>query len=145
VKIPAGVHTGSRIRIAGEGGLGSGGGGKGDRYLRVNVLPSDKFERKGEDVYVNVPVPLFTALLGGEVEVPTLKGTKLALRVPSETQNGRTFRLAGQGMPGLKNADKKGDLYARLDVQLPTDLDDTEKQRIAELERIYSERKGGKQ
>lgn len=143
VKIPPGVHTGSRIRIANEGGSGSGGGGKGDLYLRVTVLPNSRFERKGDDVYTTVTLPLYTAVLGGEVEVPTLKGTKLALKMPSGTQNGRTFRLGGQGMPHLKNRDKRGDLFARVEVQLPADLSDQEKQLFEELQRIYSSRNGG--
>jgi DnaJ-class molecular chaperone len=143
VKIPPGVHTGSRIRIANEGGMGQNGGGRGDLYLRVTVLPNDRFERKGDDVYTTVQLPLYTAILGGEVRVPTLKGTKLALKVPSSTQNGRTFRLAGQGMPNLKNPDNRGDLFARMDVQLPTQLDEQEKQLFGELQRIYDEREGG--
>lgn len=143
VKIPAGVHTGSRVRVAGEGGAGTGGGGKGDLYLRVNVLPNNRFERKGDDIYATVPVPLYTAVLGGEAEVPTLKGTKLALRIPAATQNGRQFKLGGQGMPNLKDPGKRGDLYARLDVQLPKELGDQEKQLYEELQRIYSERDGG--
>jgi DnaJ-class molecular chaperone len=144
VKIPAGVHTGSRVRVSGEGGPGSGGGGKGDLYLRVTVLPNSKFERKGDDIYTTVQVPLYTAVLGGEVEVPTLKGGKLALRIPPATQNGKTFRLAGQGMPTLKDPSKRGDLFARLEVALPSELSDQEKQLYEELQRIYSERAGGK-
>ncbi len=144
VKIPPGVHTGSRIRIANEGGQGTGGGGKGDLYLRVKVLPDSRFERKGDDVYTNVALPLYTAVLGGEVEVPTLKGTKLALKVPPGTQNGRSFRLGGQGMPQLKQPDRRGDLYARMEVQLPAQLSDQEKQLFEELQRIYSSRKGGR-
>jgi DnaJ-class molecular chaperone len=142
VKIPPGVHTGSRVRVAGEGGLGSGGGGKGDLYLRVAVLPNKRFERKGDDLYTTVSVPLYTVVLGGEIEVPTIKGTKLALKIPAATQNGRTFRLAGQGMPNLKDPNKRGDLMARLEVQLPTELTDEEKQHFAELQRIYDRRRG---
>ncbi len=143
VKIPKGVHTGSRIRIAGEGGAGTGGGGKGDLYLRVTVLLNNRFERKGDDIYTTIATPLYTAVLGGEVEVPTLKGTKLALKIPASTQNGRSFKLTGQGMPNLKKPDKRGDLFAKIEVQLPAKLDDQEKQLYEELKRIYSERKGG--
>lgn len=143
VKIPPGVHTGSRVRIGGEGGLGTAGGGKGDLYLKIHVLPNNKFERKGDDLYTSATTPLYTAILGGEVEVPTPKGTKLALKIPQETQNGRTFRLSGQGMPNLKNPQKRGDLYARIDVQLPTNLTDDEKQRFSELQRINNEQRGG--
>jgi len=90
-----------------------------------------------------VQTPLYTAVLGGEVEVPTPKGGKLALKIPAPTQNGRTFKLTGQGMPNLKTPDKKGDLYARIEVQLPTDLDEQEKQLYSELQRIYNERRKG--
>lgn len=143
VKIPPGVHTGSRVRVAGEGGPGSGGGGKGDLYLKVNVMPSTRFERKGDDLYSTVPAPLYTAILGGEIEVPTARGTKLALKIPAGTQNGRTFKLTGQGMPQLKSPDRRGDLYARIDVQIPTALGDEEKQLYSELQRIYNERREG--
>ncbi|MFL5733432.1 MAG: DnaJ C-terminal domain-containing protein [Chloroflexia bacterium] len=141
VKIPPGVHTGSRVRVAGEGGQGSGGGGKGDLYLRVAVLPNKRFERRGDDLLATVSVPLYTAVLGGELEVPTIKGTKLALKIPAGTQNGRTFKLTGQGMPNLKDPQKRGDLLARVEVQLPTELTEEEKQRFQELQRIYTERR----
>ena len=144
VKIPAGVHTGSRVRVAGEGGNGTGGGGRGDLYLKVHVLHNNRFERKSDDLYTNVSVPLYTAVLGGEIEVPTIKGTKLALKVPAGTQNGRTFRLTGQGMPNLKDPQKKGDLFAKVDVQLPAELGDEEKQHFRELERIYNSRQGAR-
>ena len=145
VKIPAGVHIGSRVRVAGEGGQGNAGGGKGDLFLRVSVLPNSRFERKGDNIYVTVPMPLYTAILGGEVQIPTPKGTRLALKVPAGTQNGRQFRLTGQGMPQLKDPAKRGDLYAKMEVQLPTDLTDQEQQLYTELQRIYSERtKGGR-
>jgi DnaJ-class molecular chaperone len=143
VKIPAGVHTGSRVRVSGEGGSGSGGGGRGDLYLKISVLPNSRFERKGDDLYTNVQTPAYTAIHGGEVEVPTPKGTRLALKIPSGTQNGRTFKLTGQGMPNLKQQGKRGDLYARIEVQLPTQLDEREKQLYEELQRIYNERVGG--
>jgi DnaJ-class molecular chaperone len=129
--------------VAGEGGPGSGGGGKGDLYLKVNVLHNSRFERKGDNLTTTVQTPLYTALLGGEVEVPTPKGGKLALKIPAGTQNGRTFKLTGQGMPNLKNPDKRGDLFARIDVQLPTELGEQEKQLYGELQRIYDERRKG--
>jgi len=144
VKIPAGVHTGSRVRISGEGGPGTSGGGKGDLYLKVHVVPNDRFERKGDDLYTTVQAPLYEAVLGGAIEVPTIKGTKLALKLPALTQNGRTFRLTGQGMPNLKDPHKRGDLFARVAVQLPTELGQDEKQHFQELQRIYNERTGGK-
>ncbi len=143
VKIPAGVHTGARVRVGGEGGGGSGGGGRGDLYLKITVLPNSRFERKGDDLYTTIQTPIYTAVLGGEVEVPTPRGTRLALKIPASTQNGRTFKLTGQGMPKLKQPDKRGDLYARIEVQLPTTLGEREKQLFDELQRIYNERAEG--
>lgn len=126
VKIPPGVITGSRVRIAGKGGLGLTGGSPGDLYLVISVRPHNIFERKEDDLYVNVSVPLTTAMLGGEVQVPTLKGTKLALRIPPETQNERIFRLTGQGMPNLGNM-SRGDLLVTIKVMLPAGLSAEEK------------------
>ena len=94
----------------------------GDLYLRVRLAPHPVFERKGRDLYVKVPVPVTTAVLGGEAEVPTLAGKPARLRIPPLTQNGQVFRLKGYGMPAVGKPDEKGDLYARVDVQLPTQL-----------------------
>lgn len=132
VKVPPGVADGSRIRIAGEGGPGLGGGPNGDLYLVVSVRPHATFERKGDDLYVEAPVPLHVLMLGGEAEVPTLKGTKLALRIPPETQNGRVFRLAGQGMPRLQGTGR-GDLYVTVKAVLPTGLTERERALFREL------------
>ena len=131
VKVPPGVDTGQRVRMAGQGNPGIGGGPAGDMILLVTVRPHERFERKGADLYVDVPVPLYDALLGGEVEVPTLKGTKLKLKIPAGTQNGRQIRLAGQGMP--RSGGGAGDLYARVKVVLPTALSERERQLFEEL------------
>ena len=133
VKIPPGVKDGSKVRIAGQGSL-SPDGVKGDLYLVVQLLPHKVFERKDDDLHVGVSVPLVMAMLGGEVEVPTLKG-KIALRVPPETQNGKVFRLAGQGMPHL-NDSSRGDIFAKVNVVLPTRLTPQEKQLFEQL-RMY--------
>lgn len=134
VKIPAGVQTGSRVRIAGGGGAGLGGGTAGDLILNVTVLPHDVFERKGDDIHAEVSIPLLTALLGGEIRVPTLKG-EVALKIPPETQNGRVFRLAGLGMPKLGGGGK-GDLHVKVKVMLPTRLSDREKELFEELKKL---------
>lgn len=134
VKIPAGVKTGSKVRMAGEG-LPSGRDGlRGDIYLVIKVLSHPIFERRGDDLHCEVPVDLFTALLGGEVRVPTLDGP-VALRIPAGSQSGRVFRLAGQGMPRLKTAGR-GDLYARLRVTLPEKLSDEELRLVREWARL---------
>lgn len=133
VRIPAGVSDGSRVRVAGQGQPGLG-GQTGDLYLVVSVKPHQVFERQGDDLHVDVAVPLSLAMLGGEIQVPTLKG-KLALKIPPETQNGRVFRLAGQGMPHLGDS-TRGDMLARVNVILPTRLSAEEKQlfrRLGEL------------
>ncbi len=130
VKIPPGVKEGSRVRLAGKGGTGSG-GVKGDLYLVTSVKPHRLFERRDDDLYIGVAVPLVVAMLGGEVQVPTLKG-KLALKIPPETQNGRSFRLKGQGMPHLGDS-TRGDLLARVNVVLPTNLTPQEKELFKQL------------
>ena len=130
VKIPPGVRDGSRVRIAGQGSQGYD-GSRGDLFLIVKVLPHQTFVRKGDDLHVEVPLPLLTAMLGGEVGVPTLKGN-VALKVPPETQNGKVFRLAGQGMPHL-NDSSRGDIFAKMKVVLPTQLTPQEKQLFEQL------------
>jgi DnaJ-class molecular chaperone len=122
VRIPAGVKDGSRVRIPGEGEPGHGGGPAGDLFLRVHIAPHARFERKGQDLYVRVQVPVTTAVLGGEATVPTPGGRELRLRVPEATQNGQVFRLRGQGMPTPGKPEAHGDLYATVDVKTPTTL-----------------------
>lgn len=132
VKIPAGVATGSRIRVAGQGGASPNGGEPGDAYLRVTVKPDQRFERNGDDLRTEIDVPLYTAILGGEVLVPTLDG-QVALTIPPESQPGRSFRLRGKGMPKLKKPTERGDLYARLRITLPTKLSDAERKLFEQL------------
>jgi curved DNA-binding protein len=134
VKIPAGAADGLRVRVAGKGEQGMSGGEAGDLYLIVSVKSNGQFEREGDDLRVKVATPLYTAILGGEVMVPTPRGTHLALKVPPETPNGQRIRLAGQGMPHL-NASGRGDLYAEINVQLPKNLTEREKDLFAELAR----------
>ncbi|MCR4408458.1 MAG: DnaJ domain-containing protein [Anaerolineae bacterium] len=132
VKIPPGVKTGSKIRIAGEGGPGVGGGPQGDLFLQVKVLPHPTFERDGDDLRCEMPVDLYTALLGGEITVHTLDGD-VKLKVPPETQSGQVFRLRGKGMPHLQDPKKRGDLYVKVQVRLPTKLTAKEKALVREL------------
>lgn len=133
VKIPPGVKTGARIRLAGEGEPGVGGGLPGDLYLVVTVRTHGAFERRDDDLYSEVALPLTTAMLGGEIQVPTLKG-KVVLTIPPETQNGRNFRLAGQGMPRASGG--FGDLYATVKLVLPTKLSTRERQLFEELQAL---------
>ncbi|MGE3276258.1 MAG: DnaJ C-terminal domain-containing protein [Vicinamibacterales bacterium] len=122
VRIPAGVGEGSRVRVAGEGERGSGSGAHGDLFLRVHIRPHPRFERKGRDLYTRIKVPVTTAVLGGEVEVPTLGGKTLRLKVPQTTQNGQVFRLRGHGLPAVGKPEDKGDLYATVEAALPSSL-----------------------
>ena len=138
VKIPPGARTGTRVRMAGEGGPGAAGGEAGDLYLRVNVSPDPQFERRGDDLHVTVLVDLYTAILGGKVQVPTLS-SPVMLTIPAGMQNGRIFRLRGKGMPRLKQRDQHGDLYARVEVQVPTRLTPRQKELFEELQRTSHE------
>ncbi len=133
VNIKPGVRTGSRVRVAGQGYPGMGNGQPGDLYLDIEVLPNPQYERRGDDLYVEVSVELYTAILGGEVRVPTLKGGNLLLKIPPQTQNGRQFRLAGKGMPRLNEPNSFGDLYAKLRVVLPENLSERELKLFREL------------
>jgi len=139
VRIPAGVTDGSRVRISGEGEQGVGGAESGHLYLRVRLAPHPLFERKGRDLYVKSAVPVTTAVLGGEAQVQTLAGKPARLRIPALTQNGQLFRLKGYGMPAIGNAEERGDLYARVDVQLPVKLSEKEREHYEALRRLSAD------
>lgn len=124
VRIPAGVKDGARIRAAGEGAPGTRGGKPGDLFLSIRLLPHPRFERRGQDLHQRVDLPVTTAVLGGEVSVPTLGGSPVRLKVPPLTAQGRTFRLRGHGMPAVGRPDERGDLYTTVHVQIPTELSD---------------------
>ncbi|MFQ6097308.1 MAG: DnaJ C-terminal domain-containing protein, partial [Armatimonadota bacterium] len=130
VKIPRGVRTGSKVRIAGEGGLGVRGGTNGDLILNVTVEPHAFFERKGDDLYCKIPVTFPEAALGAEISVPTLNGRK-RLRIPPGTRSGQRLRLRGQGAPKLRGG--HGDLYVEVQVDVPKHLTRQQKHLIAEL------------
>lgn len=133
VTIPAGVKTGSKIRLSGEGGAGSVGGASGDLYLVIEVKPDKRYERSGDDLTTAFDLPLYTAMLGGTVRVPTLEGS-VELTIPPETQNDSKFRLKGKGMPALKKPDQHGDLYAVAKVKLPQNLSEEERQLFQQLQ-----------
>jgi DnaJ-class molecular chaperone len=137
VRIPAGIKDGSRVRAAGEGESGSNGGTSGDLYLRVRIKPHAIFERDGNDLRAKVAVPVTTAVLGGEAQVPTMTGS-VRLKIPETTQSGQVFRLKGHGMPAIGKPDDRGDLYATVEVQLPRLLSKDQRQHyeaLAKLER----------
>jgi molecular chaperone DnaJ len=118
VKIPPGVDTGSRVRVAGKGGAGAGGGRAGNLYIRVVVRPHPLIERRGDDLYVDLPVTVAEAISGAAIEVPTPDGSKVRVRVPPRTQTGKQLRIRGRGMPSLKGGGR-GDLYLRIAVHVP--------------------------
>ncbi len=132
VKIPSGSKTGTRVRIRGQGGKGRGGGRDGNLYLKLKVAPDSDFEVEGDNLRTTASLDLYTAVLGGSVEVTTLKGI-LKLKVPRETQNGKTFRLRGQGMPKRNRPDSFGDLYVTVVVDLPRDLSPDERETLVNL------------
>jgi curved DNA-binding protein len=129
VRIPAGVRTGSKVRVAGVGPNGL------DLYLIIDVKEDPRFERRGNDLHTTATVDVFTAILGGEAEVETLSG-KVKLSIPAGTQPEQSFRLTGRGMPSLKNKDEKGDLYVRLKVQVPKYLSAKQRELLEEASRI---------
>jgi len=132
VKIPPGSKTGTKVRIQGQGGKGRGGAPDGDLYLRIQVSKDPNFEIEGEDLKTTVFLDLYTAILGGSVEVKTFKGT-LKLNIPPETQNGKTFRLKQQGMPKRNQPDIFGDLYVTVKVSLPQQLSQEERALFRDL------------
>ena len=131
VKIPAGVATGSRIRIAGQGGVSASGGEPGDAFLRVTVRPDPRFEREGDNLRTEVAIPPYTAVLGGEAEVRTLNGS-VVLTIPPGSAAGKTFRLRGKGMPKLRG-EGRGDLLARLAISVPVNPSDRERKLYEQL------------
>jgi curved DNA-binding protein len=130
--IPPGVRTGSRVRLSGQGEPGHNSGPAGDLYLIVHILPNETFEREGDDLHIDVPVDIFTAIAGGETRIPTLE-RPLILKIPPRTNAGRSFRLRGKGMPHLGDPKTRGDLFALVRLVLPDPLTDREVNSIREL------------
>jgi curved DNA-binding protein len=135
VRIPVGVKDGSRVRVAREGEAGANGGSPGDLYLRIRIRPHAVFERKADDLHTRVAVPVTTAVLGGEAQVPTVTGS-VRLKIPEGTQNSQVFRLKGHGMPAVGKPDERGDLYATVDVQLPRSLSREQREHYEALAKL---------
>jgi curved DNA-binding protein len=131
VKIPPGSRTGTRVRVA-DAVPTRQDGQKGDLYLVIQVADDPRFERKGNDLHTEVTIDVYTAILGGEVTVPTLSGN-IVLTIPPGTQPGKTFRISGRGMPHLRAPDKRGDLYIRVNVKIPRDLTPRQKELFEEI------------
>ena len=139
VKIPAGINEGMRIRSAGNGEPGTNGGPSGDLYIEIRVKQHDIFERDGDDLHCTVPVGLTTVTLGGTIEVPTLGGNA-EIDLPEGTQHGKTFRLRGKGIKGIRSS-YPGDLYAHIAVETPVKLTEHQRKLLKELDESF--RKGG--
>ncbi len=135
VKIPQGVDTGSKVRIKGKGQPSYNGGQTGNLYLVVNILPHAQYERDGDNLTVTIPVDLYTAVLGGTVTV-TAPDKTVKLTIPAGTENGKRIRLRGLGMPNIRDNEKRGDLYAKINVQIPQDLSDKEQELFSELQAL---------
>ncbi len=132
VKIPPGLREGARVRVPGEGGLA--GGKAGDLFLRMRIAPDSRFEVQGDDLVTRAKVPLSTAVLGGEVEVPSLNG-RVSVKIPAGTPPERVLRLKGQGLP-IQGKSDRGDLLVKVSVSVPTDLSRREKELFEELKRL---------
>jgi curved DNA-binding protein len=135
VKIPPGARNGTKIRVSGKGGSGQ--RQSGDLYLVVSVEKDARFERKGDELHTKIPVDLVTAVLGGEVRVPTPIG-EVVLTIPAGSQPGQTFRLKARGMPNLKKDSQHGDVFAQLVVQIPDSLSERERELYEELLKLQN-------
>ncbi|HEV2418215.1 MAG TPA: molecular chaperone DnaJ [Terriglobia bacterium] len=138
VRIPAGVDTGSRVRVPGKGNAGAGGGPRGDLYIVTEVERHPLFERKGDNIYIKVPVTLTEAALGAKVDVPTIDGPS-TIRIPPGTQSGQTLRLRGKGAPSLREAGLRGDEFIEVQVAVPRVADERTKEILRELARLNPE------
>ena len=134
VNIPAGVEDGTRIRLAGEGEAGLRGGPTGDLYIFLTVVPHDMFQRDGANIFCRVPIPMTTAALGGQIEVPTVDGGKTRLKVPDGCETGKQFRLKGKGMPVLRSK-VFGDMYIQVEVETPKNLSARQRQLLEDFEK----------
>jgi DnaJ-class molecular chaperone len=139
VTIPRGIGEGQRIRLAGQGGAGIGGGPNGDLFLVVKIKDDPTYKRKGDDLYVDLPVSIYDLALGGDVKVPTMAG-QVAMTIPAGTQSNRLLRLGGKGMPKVRDGGS-GDQYVRLVGQLPANLSDKEKKLFKELAALRNGKK----
>jgi molecular chaperone DnaJ len=138
VRIPAGVATGSRVRVPGRGNAGTAGAPPGDLYIITDVQPHPYFDRRGDDLYTVVPITVTEASLGAKIEVPTLDGRAL-LRVPPGTNSGQKLRLRDKGVPNVRSAGKRGDLYVELQVVVPKPVDERVRNMLRELAKLDTE------
>jgi len=139
INVPAGVEDGNRIRLSGQGEAGLRGGRTGDLYIFVSIKPHKFFQRDGSDLYCNVPVSMATAALGGQIDIPTIDGSKLSVSIPEGSQNNKHLRLRGKGMPILRQKNF-GDLHLQISVETPVNLSKKQKQLLEEFQKISNEK-----
>ncbi|MEL0185267.1 MAG: molecular chaperone DnaJ [Hyphomicrobiales bacterium] len=139
INVPAGVEDGNRIRLSGQGEAGLRGGRTGDLYIFVSIKPHKFFQRDGSDLYCNVPVSMATAALGGQIDIPTIDGSKLSVSIPEGSQNNKHLRLRGKGMPILRQKNF-GDLHLQISVETPVNLSKKQKQLLEEFQNISNEK-----
>lgn len=139
INIPAGVEDGNRIRLSGQGEAGLRGGRTGDLYIFVSIKPHKLFQRDGSDLYCNVPVSMATAALGGQIDIPTIDGSKLSVSIPEGSQNNKHLRLRGKGMPILRQKNF-GDLHLQISVETPVNLNKKQKKLLEEFQNISDEK-----
>ena len=139
INVPAGVEDGNRIRLSGQGEAGLRGGRTGDLYIFVSIKPHKFFQRDGSDLYCNVPVSMATAALGGQIDIPTIEGSKLSVSIPEGSQNNKHLRLRGKGMPILRQKNF-GDLHLQISVETPINLSKKQKHLLEEFQNISNEK-----
>jgi molecular chaperone DnaJ len=139
IRIPAGVQTGSRVRVPGRGNAGTAGEPTGDLYIITDVQPHPFFDRRGDDIYISVPITITEAVLGAKIEVPTIDGPSRTLRVPPGTNNGLKLRLREKGVPSVRTPGQRGDQYIELQVVVPKPVDERVRELFKELEKIAPE------
>lgn len=140
VKIPAGIESGNRIRLSGEGEAGQRGGPSGDLYVYVTIRPHKIFTRKNDDIHFEIPVKFTTAALGGSIEIPTIDGTKAKLKIAEGAQSGDQYRLKSKGMSVMNSGGRRGDMYVKINIETPVKLTSEERELLEKLDKLLDKR-----
>ena len=138
VKIPAGVEEGNRIRLSGEGEAGQRGSPAGDLYVYISIRKNQFFTRKGDDIHFEIPLKFTTAALGGSIEIPTIDGTKAALKIPEGSQSQDQFRLKSRGMSVINSGGRRGDMYVKINIETPVKLSSEERELLMKLDKLMT-------
>jgi molecular chaperone DnaJ len=140
VKIPAGVEDGNRIRLSGEGEAGARGGSTGDLYVYISIRKNDLFTRKGDNIHFEMPTKFTTAALGGNIEIPTIDGSKASLKIPEGTQSGDILRLKSKGMSVINSGGRRGDMYVKINIETPVKLSSEERDLLMKLDKLMGDK-----